>query len=106
LPGAGAYAAVLALPQPLALASADRFVAPSRWAAGQLARLGVPADRLDVLTHYLPAEEGAPDSRAHQGRYVLAAGRLAPEKGFDLAIEAAARASVPLWIAGDGPERP
>src|SRR4051794_7352126 len=86
VPEAVAYAAGLALRQPLALNSTDRFVAPSRWAAGQLARLGVPADRLDVLTHYLPAEEMADGSRAHQGRYVLAAGRLSAEKGLDLAI--------------------
>ena len=103
LPEAVAYSAGLALHQPLALASADRFVAPSRWAAGQLAKLGVPGDRLDVLTHYVPAEELAGGSRAHQGRYLLAAGRLAPEKGFELAVEAAADAGVPLWIAGDGP---
>jgi glycosyltransferase involved in cell wall biosynthesis len=103
LPEAATYAAALALHQPLALRSADRFVTPSRWAAGQLAKLGVPAERLDVLPHYLPAEELAPDSRAHQGRYLLAAVRLAPEKGVDLAIEAAARARVPLWIAGEGP---
>ncbi len=105
LPEAVAYAAGLALHQPLALDSADRFVAPSRWAAGQLARLGVPADRLDVLTHYLPAEETAAESRAHQGRYVLAAGRLSAEKGLDLAIDAATQARVPLWIAGEGPAR-
>jgi glycosyltransferase involved in cell wall biosynthesis len=104
VPEAVAYAAGLALHQPLALESTDRFVAPSRWAAGQLAKLGVPADRLEVLAHYLPAEDLAGGSRAHQGRYVLAAGRLSPEKGFDVAIEAAALAGVPLWIAGDGPE--
>ena len=103
VPEAVAYAAGLALHQPLAFASTDRFVAPSRWAAGQLAKLGVPAERLDVLEHYVPAEELAGGSRAHQGRYVLAAGRLSPEKGFDVAIEAAAIAGVPLWIAGDGP---
>jgi glycosyltransferase involved in cell wall biosynthesis len=106
LPEAAAYATGLALHQPLALGSTDRFVAPSRWAAGQLARLGVPADLLDVLPHYLPAEEVAEGSRAHQGRYALAAGRLAPEKGLDLAIDAAARARVPLWIAGAGPDEP
>jgi glycosyltransferase involved in cell wall biosynthesis len=106
VPEAVAYAAGLALHQPLALRSTDRFVAPSRWAAGQLARLGVPGDRLDVLAHYLPAEELAGGSRAHQGRYVLAAGRLSPEKGLDVAIEAAALAAVPLWIAGDGPQAP
>ena len=103
VPEAVAYAAGLALHQPLALDSTDRFVAPSRWAAGQLGRLGVPAERLDVLTHYVPAEELSGLSRAHQGRYLLATGRLSPEKGFDIAVEAAALSGVPLWIAGDGP---
>src|SRR3954449_13498772 len=84
LPEAVAHAAGLPLHQPLALESTDRFVAPSRWAAGQLARLRDADDRLDVLPHYLPAEELAPDSRAHQGRYVLAAAPLSPEKGLDL----------------------
>ena len=90
----------------LAIGSVDRFVVPSRWAAGQLARLGVPADRLDVLPHYLPAQELADGSRADEGTYLLAAGRLAPEKGLDVAIEAARLAEVPLWIAGDGPAVP
>jgi glycosyltransferase involved in cell wall biosynthesis len=104
VPEAVAYAAGLALHQPLVLGSTDRFVAPSHWAAGQLARLGVPAERLDVLAHYLPDEEMASGSRAHQGRYVLAAGRLSHEKGLDVAVEAAAQAGVPLSIAGDGPQ--
>jgi glycosyltransferase involved in cell wall biosynthesis len=103
LPEAAVYAAGLAAHQPLVFESVARFATPSRWAAGQLALLGVPADRLDVLPHYLPASELASDSRAHQGRYALAAGRLSPEKGFDTAIAAAAEARVPLWIAGDGP---
>ena len=103
LPEAAVYAAALAAHQPRVFDAVDRFVAPSRWAAGQLARLGVPAERLDVLPHYLPEAELATGSRAHQGRYALAAGRLSPEKGLDTAIEAAAIAKVPLWIAGDGP---
>jgi glycosyltransferase involved in cell wall biosynthesis len=103
LPEAAVYAAGLARHQPLALSAADRFVAPSRWAAGQLARLGVPSARMEVLPHYLPADELAAGSRAHDGRYALAAGRLSPEKGLDVAVEAAALAGVPLRIAGDGP---
>jgi glycosyltransferase involved in cell wall biosynthesis len=103
LPEAAVYAAALAAHQPLVLESVARFAAPSRWAAGQLALLGVPGDRLDVLPHYLPASELASHSGAHEGRYALAAGRLSPEKGLDTAIEAAARAKVPLRIAGDGP---
>jgi glycosyltransferase involved in cell wall biosynthesis len=103
LPEAAVYAAALAAHQPRVFGAVDRFVAPSRWAAGQLAVLGVPAERLDVLPHYLPAEDLADRSRADEGRYALAAGRLAPEKGLDTAIEAAALAKVPLRIAGDGP---
>ncbi|MGH3992137.1 MAG: glycosyltransferase family 4 protein, partial [Pseudonocardiaceae bacterium] len=103
LPEAAVYAAGLAAHQPLVFESVARFVAPTRWAAGQLALLGVPAARLDVLPHYLPAAELAAGSRAHQGRYALAAGRLSPEKGLDTAVDAAAQATVPLWIAGDGP---
>jgi len=103
LPEAAVYAAGLAAHQPLVFESVARFATPSRWAAGQLALLGVPAERLDVLPHYLPASELVSGSAAHQGRYALAAGRLSPEKGYDTAIEAAAQAGVPLWIAGDGP---
>src|SRR3954449_5231381 len=40
LPEAAVYAAALTRHQPLALDSVDRFVAPSRYAAGQLALLG------------------------------------------------------------------
>jgi glycosyltransferase involved in cell wall biosynthesis len=36
---------------------------------------------------------------------VLAAGRLAPEKGFDVLIDACAMAGAPVTIVGDGPER-
>jgi glycosyltransferase involved in cell wall biosynthesis len=103
LPEAAVYAAGLAAHQPLVFESVARFAAPSRWAAGQLALLGVPGERLDVLPHYLPASELASGSKAHEGRYALVAGRLSPEKGLDTAIEAAAQAKVPLRIAGDGP---
>jgi glycosyltransferase involved in cell wall biosynthesis len=104
LPEAAVYAAALAAHQPLVFDAVDRFATPSRWAAGQLALLGVPAERLDVLPHYLPAAELAPASHAHEGRYALAASRLSREKGLGMAIDAAAMAGVPLRIAGDGPQ--
>jgi glycosyltransferase involved in cell wall biosynthesis len=104
LPEAAVYAAALAAHQPLVFDAVDRFATPSRWAAGQLALLGVPADRLDVLPHYLPVAELAPSSRAGEGGYALAASRLSPEKGLGTAIEAAALAGVPLRIAGVGPD--
>ena len=41
-----------------------------------------------------------PGDGAAPGDYVLALGRICPEKGFHLAIDAAARAGAPLWLAG------
>jgi glycosyltransferase involved in cell wall biosynthesis len=104
LPEAAVYATALAHRQPEVFEAVDRFVAPSRYAAGQLAMLGVPADRLECLEHYLPADAFAERSRAGDGAYALIASRLSVEKGIDVAIEAAARARVPLKLAGDGPE--
>lgn len=101
LPEAVVYGLGLAKQQPAILAAADRFVAPSRFAAGQLARLGVPDGKLEVLPHYLPSNGAR--AAPHEGGYAVAAGRFAPEKGFALAIDAAAASGVPLKLAGAGP---
>jgi glycosyltransferase involved in cell wall biosynthesis len=103
LPEAAVYATALARHQPLVFDSVDRFVVPSSYAAGQSALLGVPAERLEVVPHYLPAEAFSERSRAADGRHALVASRLAPEKGIDTAIEAAALSGVPLRVAGEGP---
>ena len=103
LPEAAAYAAGLALHQPAVYEAVDRFVAPSAYAVGQLARLGVPAERIESLPHYLPAGAFAERSRAAEGSYALVASRLSVEKGIDIAIDAAAAAGVPLRVAGEGP---
>jgi glycosyltransferase involved in cell wall biosynthesis len=103
LPEAAVYAAALARHQPAVFEAVDRFVVPSSYAAGQSALLGVPADRLDVLPHYLPAEAFAERSGADRGSYALVASRLSPEKGIDAAIEAAAATGIPLRVAGEGP---
>jgi glycosyltransferase involved in cell wall biosynthesis len=103
-PESAVYAAALAHWQPLVFESVDRFVAPSHYAAGQLALLGLPAERTEVLPHYLPAESVADESRADRGGYALIGARLAEEKGIDVAIRAAAASGVPLRIAGEGPE--
>ena len=103
LPEAAVYAVALARQLRPLLGLVDRFVAPSAWAAGQLVRLGLPADGVAVLPHYLPGERVAGASNAAAGTYALALGRLAPEKGFEVAVAAAALSGVPLRIAGDGP---
>jgi glycosyltransferase involved in cell wall biosynthesis len=103
LPEAAVYAAALARDWPRVRAAVDRFVAPSDYAAGQLVRLGVPEGRVEPLSPGLPDAAFAEDSRAAEGSYVLVAGRLAIEKGFDVAVEACARARVPLKVVGEGP---
>ena len=105
LPEAAVYAVALAGHQPTVLGAVDRFVAPSDYAVGQLARLGVPRGRLTPLPHYLPEEAFVEGSRAGDGTYALAAARLSPEKGIDVAIAAATRTGVPLRVAGEGPAR-
>jgi glycosyltransferase involved in cell wall biosynthesis len=102
-PESAVYAMALARHQPAVFEAVDRFVTPSRFAAGQLARLGVPAERLDVVPNYLPEAEFADASAAGEGRYALAAGRLSVEKGYAYAVRAAALAHVPLRVLGDGP---
>ena len=103
LPEAAVYAVALARHQPAVFEAVDRFVVPSSYAAGQSALLGVPADRLDVLPHYLPAEAFAERSGADRGSYALVASRLSPEKGIDAAVEAAAATGIPVRVAGEGP---
>ncbi len=102
LPEAAVYATALSAHQPAMLAAVDRFVAPSRFAADRVVRLGLPRERVESLAHYLPEESFAADTRAARGSYALVASRLSPEKGIDTAIRAAAAAGIPLRIAGEG----
>ena len=48
---------------------------------------GIPIDRLQ--------------SRVHKRDYVVALGRICPEKGFHIALDAARRARVPMILAGE-----
>jgi glycosyltransferase involved in cell wall biosynthesis len=101
---AAAYAIGLHLQQPRLFEYADRFVAVSDATASQLIELGLPAERTCTLTNFVPAKNFAKTTRAGDGRYALASGRLVGEKGFGMAIAASRLAGVPLVIAGDGPD--
>jgi glycosyltransferase involved in cell wall biosynthesis len=103
LPESAAYAYALSTHQPDVFANVDRFVTPSGYAARQLEKLGLPEGRTEVVPHYIGATAFADRSRADSGEFALALGRLSPEKGFDVAIDAAAIAGLPLRIAGEGP---
>jgi glycosyltransferase involved in cell wall biosynthesis len=103
LPQSAVYASALSMHQPAVLEAVDRFVTPSEYARGQLSRLGLPSERVTVLPNYLPDSSFAERSRADEGGYAVAFGRLSEEKGFGVAVEAAALSGVPLRIAGEGP---
>ncbi len=99
LPESAVYTSALALHQPTVFESVDAFVTPSHYAAGQLEELGLPRPAV-VVANYMP--EFAAGSRADQGGYAVCIGRLSPEKGFEVAAEAARISGVPLKIAGEG----
>jgi glycosyltransferase involved in cell wall biosynthesis len=68
------------------------------------------ADRVTVIPNGVDAERFGPGPAcAHPRPYMLAVGRLAPQKGFDTLLDAFSRIApahdVDLLIAGEGPER-
>jgi len=80
----------------------DRFVAPSAFAQRKLAEAGLDAARSVVIADPVP-DPGPPAPPGRGGVYV---GRLAPEKGVRLLLEAwRALAGTPLTLVGDGPQR-
>jgi glycosyltransferase involved in cell wall biosynthesis len=69
---------------------------------------GWPRERIEYLPNFVPDAGCSAKRAARDGApLALALGRLHPNKGFDLLLEAlAATRDVRLWIAGDGPMRP
>ena len=81
-----------------------RFVAVSDAVAATVKTV-VPAERVVVCFNGLAADP-APRDPAHDEGYALFVGRVAPEKGVDLLLAAAAALpGTRFVIAGDGPER-
>jgi glycosyltransferase involved in cell wall biosynthesis len=99
-----AYGAALAMWQRRLAAQVDAFVVPSEFARARLEELGAPLSA-PVTVIAPPVREFAQSSGAREGGFALTAGRLAPEKGVDVAIDACSAAGIELVIAGDGPER-
>lgn len=86
--------------------SVDRFVALTAGIAEHLESYGVPPERIVVKPNAV-ADPGPPAPLGDG--FLFASGRLAPEKGLGLLLDAWARhpdgALGPLRIAGDGPQR-
>src|SRR4051812_47681330 len=91
------YAIALAAWQRRLAAQADAVVVPSAFAAGRLRELRAPVAEPRVVPHVL--REFAATSRAAGGEHALVAGRLAVEKGIEVAAAACAAAGVPLVVA-------
>jgi glycosyltransferase involved in cell wall biosynthesis len=102
---AGVYAAGLLLQEPQLMDKCDALIAVSADTAERLQGRGVPPEReVAVLPNFVRRGSVAERSRAAEGEFALASGRLVEEKGFATAITAATAAGVPLRIAGDGPD--
>jgi glycosyltransferase involved in cell wall biosynthesis len=98
------YAAAIAAHQRRLVAAADALVVPSVAACSRLEELGAPVAGAHVLGHVVRTFVASPPPRPAQPRAIVVS-RLAPEKAVDLAIDACARAALPLTICGDGPLR-
>lgn len=82
----------------------DRFICPSRFLESKMRAAGVFPERLRWVPNFVQLDAIRP--KGEPGGAVLYAGRLSPEKGVDVLIEAIARrSSLRAEIAGDGPER-
>jgi glycosyltransferase involved in cell wall biosynthesis len=90
----------------LLLPSVDAFVVPGAAAREYLVTLGVPVDRITVAPNAVdPGIFGNVERTRTEGHCrLIAVGRLAPEKGFDVLLEATDGLPVEVVIAGAGPE--
>lgn len=82
----------------------DTYIALSQFAKSLHIASGYPADRIVVKPNCAPMDSGPGDG---SGGYCLFVGRLEPDKGINLLIEAVKYlpANVRIKIAGDGVER-
>jgi len=78
----------------------DLFLTPSRFTADYLVRAGYDGSRVVVVpnTSDLPTDPPA----SGDGEYAAFVGRLGPEKGVNVLVEAAGIAKIPTRIAGGG----
>lgn len=83
----------------------DLYIAPTRFTADWLVEHArVAPGRVTAIPCAidLPALPVDPA----QGAYVAFAGRFVPEKGVEVAVAAARKAGLPLWLAGDADRHP
>lgn len=83
----------------------DRFLVLTDFMREILERTGLPSSRIDLTPNFVD-DPGPRPSSPGQSNTVLFVGRLAPEKGIDLLLDAWERSQPPgldLEVVGDGP---
>jgi glycosyltransferase involved in cell wall biosynthesis len=89
----------------------DHLIGNTRDIVAHLVRSGWPESHAHYLPNFVPDMSGPPIARASLDTpagapLALALGRLHPNKGYDVLIDALARATgIHLWLAGEGPLR-
>lgn len=80
----------------------DAYIAMSRFARQKLVAGGLPAEKIALKPNFVSPDPGAGRG---QGDYAMFLGRLSPEKGVDVLLEAWRRLDrdFPLKIVGNGP---
>jgi glycosyltransferase involved in cell wall biosynthesis len=78
------------------------FIATTEFVKGRYVADGFPADRIRVKPNLVPRPAY---HRADTGEYALFLGRLSPEKGVDLLLDAWTPRLGRLLVVGDGPSR-
>jgi len=78
--------------------SIARFISPSKFLADRM-REGGWSVQMDVVPNAVPSDPVAAGAR--EGFCLI--GRLSPEKGVGVALEAARKAGAPVTVAGEGP---
>jgi len=86
------------------LKNVDLFLAPSNFLREKYIQKGFPAKKITVLKPFISLEDYKP--KVSMGKYVLYFGRLHPQKGIDLLINAASQLpEIPFKVVGAGKEQ-
>jgi len=80
----------------------NRYIALSQFAKAKYVEGGLPVERIRVKPNFLPHDPGIGSG---SGGYALYVGRLSPEKGIDVLLEAwrTLGTRLPLHVIGEGP---
>jgi glycosyltransferase involved in cell wall biosynthesis len=78
----------------------DLFATPARFVANHLVAAGFDRNKIEIVPNMCDLRDNAPASG--DGAYAAFVGRISPEKGLAVLVEAARIAGIPVKIAGKG----